>query len=188
MIDRATLKKHYWLKKELIVYCKKHDLSTSGSKNDLIQRIETYLVSGDKMKPPSSKPAGQRDSHQPLTLETLVLNYKNDAATRVFFEKHIGKHFRFDAYLRQFTHQENIPKNLTYGDLIQGWLAAEARRNQPGHQSHIDSQFEYNRFIRDFFAAEKNKSLSSAIKAWKKTKTLSGQRTYQAYLSSLLNK
>lgn len=188
MIDRDTLKNQYWLKQELIGYCKKNGLSTAGSKNELMQRIETYLASGHKMKPASNKPSGQRDSHQPITPDTLVINYRNDAATRVFFEKHIGPHFRFDAYLRQFTNQDNITKNLTYSDLINGWLAEEARRNNPDHQSNIAKQFEYNQFIRDFFAHEKGKSQSHAITAWKVTKTFNGPKTYAQYQSTLLER
>ena len=47
------------------------------------------------------------------------MNYKNDAATRQFFIEQIGKHFRFNTYLRQFTQRNNNEK-LTYGDLVVG--------------------------------------------------------------------
>ena len=186
MIDQDTLQNQYWLKKELIGYCTNNGLSTAGSKNELMLRIETYLASGHKLKPALKKPSGQRDSFQPITPDTLVIHYKNDAATRLFFEDHIGPHFRFNAYLRQFTSQDNITKNLTYGDLINGWLAEEARRNHPDYQSSIAKQFEYNQFIKDFFAHEKGKSQSHAITAWKITKTLNGPKTYTQYKSTLL--
>ena len=177
-ITQKTLKDSYWLKLQLIDFCKKNGLSAAGSKKDLEQRIELFLSSGSKAKPDSNKRTGLRDSCQTLTHDTLVVNYKNDAATRRFFIEQIGQHFRFDAYLRQFTNQKNITKNLTYGDLVDGWLKEESRRKDPDHQSCIGEQFEYNQFIRDYFANEKGKTRSDAINAWELVKTLSGAKTY----------
>ena len=186
VIHADNLKSRYWLKLELMVFCKKNDLSTVGSKHDLEQRIEVFLASGDKRRPASSKKKGKRDSHEPITCSTLVVNYKNDAATRLFFVKNIGQHFRFDAYLRQFTNQNNITKHLTYGDLVNGWLAEEARRKDPEYQSDIAKQFEYNQFMRDFFANEKDKSRSDAIEAWKTAKRSNGLATYAQYRSMVV--
>ena len=183
-----TYQGQYWLKSELIHYCAGNDLVTSGSKNELLQRIEVFLVSGERLKPVSSKQIGKRDSHQPIMRDTLVVNYKNDAAARLFFVRHIGEHFRFDAYLRQFTNPDYITKNLTYGDLIAGWITEEARRNDPAYQSNIGKQFEYNQFFRDFFANEKGKSRSDAIKAWQTTKALNGPTTYAQYQATLLER
>lgn len=177
-ITVETLKNAYWLKLQLIDFCKKNGLSTAGSKKNLEQRIAVFLSSGSKIKLESNKQTGQRDSHQPLMRDTLVVNYKNDAATRLFFIKHIGQHFRFDAYLRQFTNINNITKNLTYGDLIDGWLQEEAQRKNPNHQTRIGEQFEYNQFTRDYFSNEKGRSRSDAIKAWAIVKTLPGEKTY----------
>jgi hypothetical protein len=177
-ITLETLKDSYWLKLQLIDFCKKKGLSTAGPKKDLEQRIEVFLSSGNKIKPELNKQTGQRDSYQLLTRDTLVINYKNDAATRKFFIEHIGRHFRFDVYLRQFTNKNNITKNLTYGDLIDGWLKEESQRKDPNHQTRIGEQFEYNRFTRDYFANEKGKSRADAIKAWAVVKALPGEKTY----------
>jgi hypothetical protein len=116
------------------------------------------------------------------------VNYKNDAATRLFFVEHIGEHFRFDAYLRQFTNKNNITKDLTYSDLVDGWLAEEMKRNEPHFKSDISKQFEYNQFTRDFFANENGKSLADAIKAWNVVKTLPGMKTYANYKSTILER
>lgn len=182
-ITLETLKHSYWLKLQLIDFCKMNGLSTAGSKKDLEQRIEVFLSSGSKTKPESNKQTGQRDSRQPLTRDTLVVNYKNDAATRLFFIEYIGQHFRFDAYLRQFTNKNNITKNLTYGDLIDGWLKEDSRRKEPDYQTCIGEQFEYNQFTRDYFANEKGKTRADAIKAWTLVKELPGEKTYTNYLN-----
>lgn len=44
----------------------------------------------------------------------------------------------------------------------------------------IDKQFEYNSYIRDFFADNKDKSLTQAIKCWKYKKSMKGHNRYQA--------
>jgi hypothetical protein len=184
-ISLDAFKNHYWLKMELISFCKDNDLSVAGSKSEITHRIEIFITTGRKIKPVPNSFPNTRDSLQPITLDTLVMNYKNDAATRQFFVEHIGQHFRFDAFLRQFINKNNIPKDLTYGDLVNGWLIEESKRNDPHYKSDIGQQFEYNQFTRDFFANEKEKSRSDAIKAWKLMKTVSGARTYAHYKSIL---
>ena len=43
----------------------------------------------------------------------------------------------------------------------------------------IDKQFEYNTYIRDFFADNKGKSLDQAIKCWNYKKQLQGHNRYE---------
>ncbi len=43
----------------------------------------------------------------------------------------------------------------------------------------IDRQFEYNTYIRDFFADNEGKSLKDAIKCWKYKKGLRGHNRYE---------
>ena len=43
----------------------------------------------------------------------------------------------------------------------------------------IDSQFEYNTYIRDFFADNKGRTLGDAIKCWKYKKSLPGHDRYE---------
>lgn len=46
-------------------------------------------------------------------------------------------------------------------------------------KTNIDKQFEYNTYIRDFFADNKGKSLEEAIKCWKYKKQLQGHNRYE---------
>ena len=183
-----NFKNQYWLKTELMAFCKKEGLSTIGSKEALLQRIEIFLKTGHKIKPASNKTINYRDSDQAIRLVTFVVNYKNDAQTRQFFVKHIGKHFRFNGYLRQFTHKDNISTGLTYGDLVKGWQLAEAKHQSSEHKNDIGRQFEYNQFTRDFFFHEKGKSRQEMIQAWHFLKTLPGEKTYTHYKAMLLEK
>ena len=179
-LDLEYFKNHYWLKSDLIALCRKFDLSTQGAKQDLVNRIETFLTTGIKANPLSNKISPIKDSNTLITRNTPVVNYKNDAATRQFFVAHIGKHFRFNAYLRQFTQQNNII-NLTYGDLVDGWLAYELNKKKSSQPNSIGKQFEFNQFTRDFFINGKGKSRADAIKAWQLVKSVPGPKTYQHY-------
>ena len=46
-------------------------------------------------------------------------------------------------------------------------------------KTKIDKQFEYNTYIRDFFADNQGKSLEEAIKCWKYKKQLPGHNRYE---------
>ncbi len=180
-ITLTDFKNHYWLKSELVSFCRANQLATAGAKEAITQRITEFLAHGTRV-PHTSSTSKKRDSEQPLQPETLVEHYRNDAATRAFFTKHIGKHFRFNSYLRQFTKKANITPGLTYRDLIAGWIKEETRKQIAGNLTPISSQFEYNRFIRDFFANETGKIHADAVTAWNLVKTQPGEHTYQAYL------
>ena len=180
-------KAHYWLKVELISFCVKHKISAIGSKQALAERIEIFLATGKKAKSTANLDKGERDSAKLLTRETLVVNYKNDAATRAFFVSHIGKHFHFDHYLRQFTDKNNITEGLTYGDLVSSWLAEDTKRKSSTDESKIGKQFEYNQFTRDFFQNEPESTRAEMIAVWNYIKKMSGERTYAAYRKIKVN-
>lgn len=176
-LTKEQFENFYWLKSELIEFCSRHNLSASGSKQALVERITVFLETGQRIKHEPKQSSAQRDSDKEITWNTPVVNYKNDAKTREFFVKHIGKRFKFNNYLRQFTNPKNITSNLTYGDLVNGWMTGIDETNQ------IGKQFEYNQFIRDYFANEHGKSLQDAIHAWKKVSSIEGPNTYEFFKS-----
>jgi hypothetical protein len=173
------LQHYYWKKGDLISFCKSHLLPTQGAKADLTERIRIYLSTGDRISYQTRKKQKMRDSSTTLTKNTMVKNYNNDAETRKFFVEHLGKKFKFNEYLRQFTKAEKIQPNMTYGDLIDGWIAFENTRKDLN--ATIAPQFEYNQFIRDFFAHEKGATLAKAISGWKAIINKKGPRTYKFF-------
>lgn len=170
----------YWLKQELIEFCRKNQLLMTGSKNELTERISHFLKTGKQNNHVSKQSSNGLDSDNDLTFDTPVINYKNDAKTGQFFKKHIGQHFHFNAYLRQFAKERPLEK-LTYGDLIKGWIVAESLKKDPNYKTTIDKQFQYNQFIRDFFTHEKGKTQLEAINAWHLVKAKPGPCTYEYY-------
>ena len=45
----------YWLKEELLSFCKGNDLPTGGNKGEVTQRIYTYLKTGKVIVPTNKK-------------------------------------------------------------------------------------------------------------------------------------
>ena len=74
----------------------------------------------------------------------------------------------------------------TYADAITAYYRIlEEKKNG---KAKIDKQFEYNTYIRDFFADNRDKSLDEAIKCWKYKKQLSGHNRYEKSDLDVLDK
>ncbi len=69
------LQNYYWLKSDLMMFCKKHGLATQGAKSDLIERIGVYLSTGQRMGYIPLSKQGERDSLKCITKNTPVRNY-----------------------------------------------------------------------------------------------------------------
>ena len=139
-------------------------------------RLKIFLNTGQKTSAIKTTKTNRRDSDIELTLTTPVKHYRNNALTHDFFIRHIGKSFRFNAYLRQFRDNNNIITGLTYGYLIEGYL--KNKRNKTP-KKFIPQQFEYNQFIHDFFLHEHNPTMKKAVQSWREVSSISGPNTYR---------
>jgi len=99
-ISLKDFKEFYWLKKELVAFCRKENIPLSGSKMEIAGQIELYLKDGNKI--PFSKPLKKSSSNfdwnkESLTLKTKITdNYKSSENVRSFFKKHLGESFKFN--------------------------------------------------------------------------------------------
>lgn len=171
-------KSYYWMTADLARFVRHLGLRASGSKLELNARIERRLRGRPDPAEPAAMPAkGPRDSDRPLTRGTPVVNYKSDERTRKFFEKQIDPEFHFTYHLNQY---RLARVNLTYGDLVDEWVAERERRHSERYRAPIADHGKYNRFIRDFFAGEENqgKSLGDAAAAWNAIKNSRGDPRY----------
>ena len=171
-------KSYYWMTDDLTKFARQLGLPTHGYKPELSARIERRLRGLPDLTHRRGKQAkGPRDSDRPLTRDTRVVNYKSDEKTREFFKSQIGPAFHFTYHLNQY---RLARKNLTYGDLVDEWLAERERRQKGDYQAPIAEHGKYNRFIRDFFGDENNqaKSLSDAAAAWNAIKSNRGDPRY----------
>ncbi len=163
---------YYFLKEELKDFCRAEGLRLSGSKQDLEKRIVHYLETGEKL----AEPAVKEKSTVVLTEITLDSrlgeNFKCSEDKREFFEKHIGKGFKFKVKFQKWL-KSNPDK--TYRDAIDAYYEIQ----NSGEKTEIGKQFQYNQYIRDFFENNEDKSLDDAIKCWKYKKGLKGHNRYE---------
>ena len=169
---------YYWLKADLIELARRLGLPTHGYKPELSARIERRLRGVPDR--PESKPGrspGPRDSEEPLHRDAPVVHYKSDAKTRAFFVSQIGPEFHFTYHVNQFRLSGD---GLTYGDLVDEWIAERDRRRTGSYVAPIAEHGKYNRFIRDFFSdqANRGKSLRDAAASWNAIKHSQGDPRY----------
>lgn len=172
-MDGNTFRKYYYLKEELVDFCRKNNLPTSGSKVEITERIAHFLDTGKVLKP-ALKRKKTIDvgmiSEDTIIEEEFVCSEKH----RVFFKSKIGKTFSFIVPFQKWL-KSNAGK--TYGDAIEAYYHIVEEKKSG--KSVIDKQFEYNTYIRDFFENNKGKSLDQAIQCWKYKKSLPGHNRYE---------
>lgn len=162
---------YYWLKEELVQFCRESELPVSGSKMEITARIESFLRDGLIEKPKQKQSRRRKKSNEPLSRSTIITeDHRCSQQVRAFFKQEIGEHFHFSTYIQDYF-RANIGK--TYDDAINAWHKEEYRKQDPAYRKDIAPQFEYNRFIREFFSnpINKGKTRSQAVEAWNKKKS-----------------
>lgn len=148
----------YWLKQELLDFCRAEGLSTQGSKGDLTERIAIFLATGERR---TTQPNRPRTSPMPITFSrdsVIGPGWRCSQPLRAFFRHEIGSHFHFDQRMRDFIAQQ-VGKTLA--EAIEMW-----QQPRP-HERPIAPQFEYNRYLRAFHESHPDATRAEAIQAWK---------------------
>jgi SAP domain. len=172
-LSQESFRQFYYLKEELVAFCREEGLSISGGKPELTERIAYYLETGEKL-PNSVKKRAKPPTE--LTLNTPIEeNITCSEKHRVFFKKVIGDDFKFNVRFLKWL-RENPGK--TYADAIEEYHRIQDERKK-GIKTDIGRQFEYNTYIRDFFADNKGHSLNDAIICWNHRKRLPGNNSYE---------
>lgn len=173
-----VFKDFYWLKEELQSFCRENGISPSGSKIEISERIETFLQTGEIKNPIRKSIRNKKmDLQEELSLDTIITeNHRCSQHVRAFF-KTVIPNFHFSTYIQNYF-KNNIGK--TYRDVVDAWYEEEERKKNPSYKRSIAPQFEYNQFIRDFFADvnNKGKTREEAIEAWNEIKKLPGSNKY----------
>ena len=172
-LNADVFRQYYYLKEELVQFCRENNLPVSGSKGELTERIANFLETG-KIQPTVTKrkatAAANEITESTLIEENIVCSEKH----RAFFKEKIGKSFSFNVQFQKWL-KSNAGK--TYADAIAAYhLIMEQKKTS---KTTIDKQFEYNTYIRDFFADNQGKSLDDAIRCWKYKKSLAGHNRYE---------
>ena len=179
-ISLKDFKDFYWLKKELVSFSKDNKIDYSGGKIEITDRIIYFLETGKKPeKVKSNIPKSNSKfnwNNEPLTLETIITdNYRNTENLRLFFTKEIGKHFKFNVLFMNWMKQ-NVGKTLK--GAIDEWEKIYLLKKKTNYKSEIDSQFEYNTYIRDFLNDNPSMSLVDARNHWIIKRETRGSKKY----------
>ena len=181
-MDRPDLEKNmdadlflsfYYLKEELIDFCRLNRLSTQGGKIEITDRIAHFLRTGERKQYTVKRAVQRKRTLSELSLNSIIeKNIKCSEVHRTFFKNQIGPTFRFNVRFQNWL-KENSGKK--YSDAI------EAYQNILNDKTptKIDRRFEYNTYIRDFFDDNKNLNLQQAISCWKFKKSQPGHNKYE---------
>lgn len=179
-IETGTeLKRWYWLKAELAAYCKAAGISYSGSKFEILDRIADVLdgkkVSRKKPKKPKSTFNWATET---LTPETIITDsYKNGPNSRSFFKEYCGGKFSFNIAFMDWM-KANTGKTLR--DAVTEWERLEALKRSGKHKSDIPEGNQYNKYVRDFFDDNPDKTIAEARHYWKLKRALPlGRHVYE---------
>ena len=180
-LDSKIFREYYYLKEELIDFCRKNDLQTTGGKLELTERIVNFLDTGVKSyKTHITKKTKIVDD---ITLDTLIEeNFVCSEKHRAFYKKQIGNSFSFNVAFQKWL-KNNAGK--TYQSSIEAYY--QILEDKKNNKTTIDKQFEYNTYIREFFEDNKDKSLEQAIKCWKYKKSIKGHNKYEKDDLKILN-
>lgn len=172
-LDSKTFRSFYFLKEELVDFCRKNGLPTSGGKVEITDRIAHFLDTGEIM--PASRERTMTVQIGNIDLNTKIEpNFVCTEKHRAFFKEHIGATFSFNVALQKWL-KSNTGK--TYKEAIGAYYQILEEKKKG--KTKIDRQFEYNTYIRDFFADNQGKSLEDAIKCWKYKKQMRGDNRYE---------
>ena len=172
-LDADTFRSYYYLKEELLDFCRENKLPVSGGKPELTERIACFLDTGSAPKARPCKRAAARVGiiDEDTVIEPdIVFSEKH----RAFFAEKTGRGFSFNVSFQRWL-KDNAGK--TYGDAINAYYRILEEKKT--RKTEIGGQFEYNTYIRDFFADNQGRTLQDAIKCWKYKKSLRGHNRYE---------
>jgi len=164
---------YYYLKEELVCFCRENGLPVSGGKSELTERIAYFLDTG-KIKETKTVRT-QKHKVSAITKESII---ESDIVCseihRAFFKREIGESFSFNVAFQKWL-KSNSGK--TYAEAVAAYK--EIQSTKKTGKKVIDKQFEYNTYVRDFFDDNKGASLADAIKCWKYKKSIKGHNRYE---------
>jgi len=157
-LSEAEFRAWYWLKSELVNFCKIEGLPVIGPKQELAEIISAYL--GSRQLPVRTRSIAQTGK-MPASFspETVIGNgWRCSQALRSFFESQVGKGFGFNEPLREFI---KSGAGRTLGEALEHYRQSLAAGPRP-----ISEQFEYNNHMREYRMLNPSSTHAQAVAAW----------------------
>ncbi|MEO1445737.1 MAG: DUF6434 domain-containing protein [Cyanobacteria bacterium J06635_11] len=171
-------KRWYWLKEELVSYCRTLGLGTAGQKQVLTARIVTFLDTGKIVRPVSKKVTSTFDwSKETLTLGTRTTDsYRNSQNVRKFMKQQVGDRFAFSNEFMEWM-RDNMGKTLA--DAVEFWIDLDSRKRLSGYREKPLPQNQYNQFVRALSQAKPGISNKEIRRLWAVKRAKPGPHIYQ---------
>jgi SAP domain-containing new25/Domain of unknown function (DUF6434) len=150
----------YWLKDELLAFCRSHDLTTSGSKPEVAARVRAFLA-GTAAPKPTARVARRGVMPVTFSLRTKIgAGWRCTPTLGAFLRSQCGPQFRFNAAVREFIHG-GVGRTLK--EAVDCYRASVA----PGVAKRaLPAQLEYNRHMQQFFATNPGATRADALASW----------------------
>jgi SAP domain-containing new25/Domain of unknown function (DUF6434) len=149
----------YWLKKELIDFCRSQGLPCSGSKPALTAIIAAFLQGEPWKVSGVRRPRGVMPNQ--FTVEmTIGEGWRCNPDLGRFMRSQCGPNFRFNAATRNFIHSG---AGHQLSDAINCYLASVA---PDAPRQEIIAQNEYNRHTREFTQSYPGAGREDILRAW----------------------
>jgi hypothetical protein len=184
-LSADVFRQHYYTKKELIDFCNSIGIPTIGLKNDLNDRIDTYLRTKKIPDVKISKNTGRSDSELGLALNKPVINYKSDPVTRRFMERNVPGFTGFSALVQKWIKEQLAEgESITYGDVVTKHKLFLSEKNSAKASglattvAHDSCQF--NQFYIDY-SHDSEPKVHTAKEAWELVRDTAGAKTYARY-------
>lgn len=152
---------YYWLKEELVAFCREQGLPTGGAKTELVERITEFLHSGTILRPHPVRRNRAAPLPDTLSLDTVIgSGWRSGQQLRKFFEQQVGPTFRFNQAIIGFIRDGE-------GQTLREALAAWRASNESGPKP-LAEQFEYNRHTREYGAQRPGATQQEIQAAWRR--------------------
>ena len=116
-LDSKTFKEYYYLKEELINFCRQNNLQTTGGKIELTERIAKFLDTGERTYKRHTTKKGIISEE--ITLDTIIEeNFVCSEKHRAFYKEQIENNFSFNVAFQKWL-KSNSGK--TYQDSINAY-------------------------------------------------------------------
>ncbi len=166
---------YYYLKEELVAFCRENDLPISGGKQEITKRIAVFLDTGKTEDRSAGKTGKSKPKITLITRDSIIESgFVCSELHRAFFKEELGAGFSFNVAFQKWL-KNNAGK--TYADAIEAYK--KIKEEKKTGKTDIGKQFEYNTYVRDFFEDNKGASLDDAIRCWKYKKSNKGHNRYE---------
>lgn len=190
MVLKADFFDHYHYKTELAALCREYHLAASGTKAELNQRLRAAMLGEPPETPTRTSVPTAKVNLGAITLTTPLdgSGFAINAAARRFFAAYFKtSKFAFTKPMAVIKRQaESRPElGLTVADLVAVYQATQtpaARKQFLAHNAE-EQTYEWNRFVRDFFADPATAGYHSRLKVaailWQQVKRTTAVKKYR---------